>query len=248
MPAENRQEFPSLSDSTWEDLDIDQDEIPSELKNPLCIPQDRLEDVDFFPPFGDDLISLSGLFQSPKHKSSCSGQFSSKKHSNTLSLDACENMNVPLFLNDFLGFRGNRNPEKLHFHGSQKQESEDKGKRKGKGILYEFFEQTGEKQAIEDGYKVTSLMNKRCGSNGPQSHSRNSSKDTKLRCTHCQAEKTPQWRMGPLGPKTLCNACGVRFKSGRLMPEYRPAASPTFDSTKHSNFHKNILQKFNYLK
>ncbi|KAK9910913.1 hypothetical protein M0R45_034847 [Rubus argutus] len=29
------------------------------------------------------------------------------------------------------------------------------------------------------------------------------------RCTHCASEKTPQWRTGPLGPKTLCNACGT---------------------------------------
>ncbi|KAL0349090.1 UNVERIFIED_CONTAM: GATA transcription factor 1 [Sesamum angustifolium] len=28
------------------------------------------------------------------------------------------------------------------------------------------------------------------------------------RCLHCQADKTPQWRAGPMGPKTLCNACG----------------------------------------
>lgn len=62
-------------------------------------------------------------------------------------------------------------------------------------------------------------------------------------CIHCQAENTPQWRMGPTGPKTLCNACGVRYKSGRLVPEYRPAASPSFDSTKHSNFHRRIMQK-----
>ncbi|KAI4350377.1 hypothetical protein L6164_004837 [Bauhinia variegata] len=47
------------------------------------------------------------------------------------------------------------------------------------------------------------------------------------RCTHCLAQRTPQWRAGPLGPKTLCNACGVRYKSGRLLPEYRPAKSPT---------------------
>ncbi|KAL9348542.1 hypothetical protein Peur_059908 [Populus x canadensis] len=33
---------------------------------------------------------------------------------------------------------------------------------------------------------------------------------TVRRCTHCASEKTPQWRTGPLGPKTLCNACGVR--------------------------------------
>ncbi|KAJ6795073.1 GATA zinc finger family protein [Iris pallida] len=62
------------------------------------------------------------------------------------------------------------------------------------------------------------------------------------RCTHCMSQKTPQWRAGPLGPKTLCNACGVRFKSGRLLPEYRPAKSPTFQTYKHSNSHKKVLE------
>ncbi|GMH20079.1 hypothetical protein Nepgr_021920 [Nepenthes gracilis] len=62
------------------------------------------------------------------------------------------------------------------------------------------------------------------------------------RCSHCQAQRTPQWRAGPLGPKTLCNACGVRFKSGRLFPQYRPAKSPTFVSCLHSNSHKKVLQ------
>ncbi|GFZ20956.1 GATA transcription factor 9 [Actinidia rufa] len=54
--------------------------------------------------------------------------------------------------------------------------------------------------------------------------------------------RTPQWRTGPMGPKTLCNACGVRYKSGRLLPEYRPAKSPTFVSYKHSNSHKKVLE------
>ncbi|KAK4395210.1 GATA transcription factor 9 [Sesamum angolense] len=62
------------------------------------------------------------------------------------------------------------------------------------------------------------------------------------KCLHCASEKTPQWRTGPMGPKTLCNACGVRYKSGRLVPEYRPAASPTFVSTKHSNSHRKVLE------
>ncbi|CAA3030648.1 GATA transcription factor 9-like [Olea europaea var. sylvestris] len=62
------------------------------------------------------------------------------------------------------------------------------------------------------------------------------------KCLHCASEKTPQWRTGPLGPKTLCNACGVRYKSGRLVPEYRPAASPTFVSTKHSNSHRKVVE------
>lgn len=75
--------------------------------------------------------------------------------------------------------------------------------------------------------------------NSPISSS--SSSDAR-RCTHCASEKTPQWRTGPLGPKTLCNACGVRYKSGRLVPEYRPAASPTFVLTQHSNSHRKVME------
>lgn len=62
------------------------------------------------------------------------------------------------------------------------------------------------------------------------------------RCLHCETDKTPQWRTGPLGPKTLCNACGVRYKSGRLVPEYRPAASPTFEASRHSNSHRKVVE------
>lgn len=62
------------------------------------------------------------------------------------------------------------------------------------------------------------------------------------KCTHCDIQKTPQWRAGPMGPKTLCNACGVRYKSGRLFPEYRPAASPTFVPAVHSNSHKKVVE------
>ncbi|XP_059642393.1 GATA transcription factor 12-like [Cornus florida] len=62
------------------------------------------------------------------------------------------------------------------------------------------------------------------------------------KCLHCATDKTPQWRTGPMGPKTLCNACGVRYKSGRLVPEYRPASSPTFVLTKHSNSHRKVLE------
>ncbi|OWM68903.1 hypothetical protein CDL15_Pgr025090 [Punica granatum] len=62
------------------------------------------------------------------------------------------------------------------------------------------------------------------------------------KCSHCEVTKTPQWREGPMGPKTLCNACGVRYRSGRLFPEYRPAASPTFIASLHSNSHKKVVE------
>ena len=34
-------------------------------------------------------------------------------------------------------------------------------------------------------------------------------------CRTCRTRKTPMWRHGPDGPKTLCNACGVRWKLGK---------------------------------
>lgn len=70
----------------------------------------------------------------------------------------------------------------------------------------------------------------------------NPSSQAVRKCMHCEITKTPQWRAGPMGPKTLCNACGVRYKSGRLFPEYRPAASPTFCPSLHSNSHKKVLE------
>ncbi|KAJ6843166.1 putative GATA transcription factor 3 [Iris pallida] len=69
------------------------------------------------------------------------------------------------------------------------------------------------------------------------------SADTRRRrCLHCDSDTTPQWRAGPDGPKTLCNACGVRYKSGRLLPEYRPAKSPSFSPELHSKSHRRIVE------
>lgn len=36
-------------------------------------------------------------------------------------------------------------------------------------------------------------------------------------CEHCRASYPPMWRRGPNGPGTLCNACGSRYKAGRLV-------------------------------
>ncbi|KAG2537714.1 hypothetical protein PVAP13_9NG267700 [Panicum virgatum] len=62
------------------------------------------------------------------------------------------------------------------------------------------------------------------------------------RCRHCGTNRTPQRREGPDGPSTLCNACGVRYRSGRLVPEYRPARSPTFSPELHSNQHRLVVE------
>ncbi|KAM0914810.1 hypothetical protein ACQ4PT_011284 [Festuca glaucescens] len=67
-------------------------------------------------------------------------------------------------------------------------------------------------------------------------------KDKGKTCLHCGTSETPQWREGPKGRGTLCNACGVRYKQGGLLPEYRPVASPTFLPSKHANLRRKVLQ------
>ncbi|KAI3469323.1 hypothetical protein Pfo_025986 [Paulownia fortunei] len=34
-------------------------------------------------------------------------------------------------------------------------------------------------------------------------------------CVDCGTSKTPLWRGGPAGPKSLCNACGIRSRKKR---------------------------------
>ncbi|KAL3626570.1 hypothetical protein CASFOL_030119 [Castilleja foliolosa] len=43
-----------------------------------------------------------------------------------------------------------------------------------------------------------------------------SSDGSKLKtCVDCGTSKTPLWRGGPAGPKSLCNACGIRSRKKR---------------------------------
>ncbi|XVF31442.1 hypothetical protein REPUB_Repub16aG0146400 [Reevesia pubescens] len=41
------------------------------------------------------------------------------------------------------------------------------------------------------------------------------SENNKKFCSDCKTTKTPLWRGGPAGPKSLCNACGIRYRKKR---------------------------------
>lgn len=46
--------------------------------------------------------------------------------------------------------------------------------------------------------------------------SRSSSNPGNRQCLNCFCTSTPMWRRGPDGVASLCNACGVKFKAGKL--------------------------------
>mmetsp|Transcript_15042 Transcript_15042/g.28913 ORF Transcript_15042/g.28913 Transcript_15042/m.28913 type:complete len:385 (+) Transcript_15042:203-1357(+) len=71
------------------------------------------------------------------------------------------------------------------------------------------------------GKKAKVRMGVRGGVHKPKTHASGSTAEGHKRdkaaaivCANCSCTNTPQWRMGPTGPKTLCNACGVRYKKG----------------------------------
>ncbi|KAJ1959230.1 hypothetical protein GGI12_004442 [Dipsacomyces acuminosporus] len=39
------------------------------------------------------------------------------------------------------------------------------------------------------------------------------------KCQYCGCNDTPMWRRGPDGTGTLCNACGVKWKNGKILQE-----------------------------
>ncbi|KAH7138358.1 hypothetical protein B0J11DRAFT_514203 [Dendryphion nanum] len=59
-------------------------------------------------------------------------------------------------------------------------------------------------------------------------------------CTDCGTLDSPEWRKGPNGPKTLCNACGLRWakkekkRQGTSGPASQPAGLPMHSSTNSS--------------
>uniref|UniRef100_A0A5B7BWJ2 Putative GATA transcription factor 15-like n=1 Tax=Davidia involucrata TaxID=16924 RepID=A0A5B7BWJ2_DAVIN len=39
--------------------------------------------------------------------------------------------------------------------------------------------------------------------------------EVKKSCSDCNTTSTPLWRGGPAGPKSLCNACGIKYNKKR---------------------------------
>ncbi|KAL2547911.1 putative GATA transcription factor 22 [Forsythia ovata] len=53
----------------------------------------------------------------------------------------------------------------------------------------------------------------------------NNNNDNIRVCADCNTTKTPLWRSGPKGPKSLCNACGIRQRKARRAMAIAAAAA-----------------------
>ncbi|PNX84062.1 GATA transcription factor 18-like protein [Trifolium pratense] len=84
-------------------------------------------------------------------------------------------------------------------------EDQDKQNRRSSSITNFFWNKNPSKSK-----QNSQSQNKNRGNN----IGNNSNNDSLLarRCASCDTTSTPLWRNGPRGPKSLCNACGIRYK------------------------------------
>ncbi|KAL0391146.1 UNVERIFIED_CONTAM: GATA transcription factor 15 [Sesamum calycinum] len=47
------------------------------------------------------------------------------------------------------------------------------------------------------------------------SEEKNTNSASPKSCSDCHTTRTPLWRGGPAGPKSLCNACGIKYNKKR---------------------------------
>ncbi|XP_071705488.1 GATA transcription factor 19-like [Rutidosis leptorrhynchoides] len=69
--------------------------------------------------------------------------------------------------------------------------------------------------------------NNRAGNGASSNGSTTSDSLFSRRCANCDTTSTPLWRNGPRGPKSLCNACGIRYKKEERRANAAAAAVAT---------------------
>ncbi|KAE8655995.1 GATA transcription factor 20 [Hibiscus syriacus] len=107
---------------------------------------------------------------------------------------------------------------------------EDDDRRSGNSCMSNCWDLLQNKNA--HGYSQQTTKASR-GSNGDGGSSSGNDSLLARRCANCDTTSTPLWRNGPRGPKSLCNACGIRFKK----EERRASAANANASIAEQQYH-----------
>ena len=265
-PIEDLDLFPNFHDDLMSLNDVGlmpQDQshcFANELSVPesqLCVPPDPIEDLELFPNFHDDLMSLNDVGLMPQDQSHCfANELSVPESQLCVPPDTIEDLELfPNFHDDLISLNdvGFMPQDQSHcFNNDNSRKSHENQHFVDLPVTPEQRKEIKANQNRKEMGKdngIESLLHAFIGIARKKARTKNHRRPrwrvtfVRKRCSHCQTEETPLWRNGPSGPKTLCNACGVRFRSGRLVPGYRPATSPTFDGARHSNYHRRILKR-----
>ncbi|CAN4096465.1 unnamed protein product [Withania somnifera] len=110
--------------------------------------------------------------------------------------------------------------------------SHDHIEKKNKGLKLTLWRK--EEQKMKNNLKLDDQKQQQTESTDHSSHNSSSNNNNiPIRvCSDCNTTKTPLWRSGPKGPKSLCNACGIRQRKARRAMAAAAAANGTnFSST-----------------
>ncbi|CAL5197590.1 unnamed protein product [Lathyrus oleraceus] len=105
--------------------------------------------------------------------------------------------------------------------------SEDQEKRNRRSSLTNFWNNNTNHSNSNSNSKHNSQSQSK--SNRGNNIGNNSNNDSLLarRCASCDTTSTPLWRNGPRGPKSLCNACGIRYKKEERRANAATSAATT---------------------
>ncbi|GLT69968.1 hypothetical protein SLA2020_420760 [Shorea laevis] len=133
---------------------------------------------------------------------------------------------------------GNSNPHKLSL--CQREDIGDRSKSSNGSVQWMSSKMRLMQKIINPNFTATDhqpvkFMNKfqdiqhhaeNCKLNSPSNSSNSNNNSSTRVCSDCNTTTTPLWRSGPRGPKSLCNACGIRQrKARRAMAEAAAAAN-----------------------
>lgn len=80
------------------------------------------------------------------------------------------------------------------------------------------FQQRDDKGVTEENDRATTSTPSQQQQQQPNKHARSASTGSAVKkCLYCGSKSTPMWRRGPQGAGTLCNACGVKWKHGKIL-------------------------------